>query len=308
MRCPKCGYEPRHRLLSRPCPNPECKYIWVDSEDYVRLLCDPIPNIKTVVDIGCGMKGMIAQAYWDVDRAIQRGYACDIHVLKPMPSHWVPLVMDAEGLVEKLGHKSIDVVTHCGMLEHVEYAKALRILHVIEQIAVKKVFMTCSAVCREVDRKVKADGNPYHYYRSFWDGDVLEALGYTVDRERMIGRLTFLEEVTAWYDPADLGPWKPREERAIQLLTDRRCCGADKETTVSGLTEVCPAEPVWWDPRARDGKGGSFCFRHAEERNKTHGLEAAAPIKRWYDDPSKLKDFPWPPWRKRRPLFPEEKQ
>jgi hypothetical protein len=295
MRCPKCGYEPRHRLLSKPCPNPECSYIWVDSEDYVRLLCDPISDIKSVVDIGCGLKGMIAQAYWQ-ERHIQVGYAVDIHVLKAMDAPWVPLVMDAEGLVGRLGHKSIDVVTHCGMLEHVEYAKALRILYVIEQIAKKKVFMTMSAVCREVDRKVKADGNPYHYYRSFWDGDVLEALGYTVDRERMIRRETFLEEVTAWYDPDKLGPWKSREAKAIQLLTDRRCCGADG----------CQAEPVWWDPRAQGGKGGSFCFRHAEERNKTHGLEAAAPIKRWYDDPSKLKEFPWPPWRERLPLFPEQ--
>lgn len=260
------------------------------------MLCDPIPDIKTVLDIGCGMKGMIAQYYWEHDRNIQRGYACDIHVLKPMPSRWVPLLMDAEGLLDKLGPKSVDVVTSCGTMEHLPYPKALRVLHVIEQVAKKKVFMTMSAVCREVMKKCLADGNPFHQYRSFYDGDVLEALGYTVDRERMIKRETFLEEVTAWYDPADLGPWKPREARAIQLLTDRRCCG----------DEDCNCEPVWWDPRANDGKGGSFCFRHAEERNVTYGLEAAEPIKRWYDDPSKLKEFPWPPWRERWPLFPED--
>lgn len=293
MRCPKCQYEPRNRLLSKPCPNPDCQYVWFDSEDYVRLLCDPIPDIKTVVDIGCGLKGMIAQYYWDVDRPIQTGYACDIHVLKGMGAPWVPLVMDAEGLLDKLGPKSIDVVTSCGALEHIPYAKALRVLHVIEQIAVKKVFMTMSAVCREVMKKCQADGNPFHAYRSFWDADVLEALGYTVDRERMIARETFLEEVTCWVDPADLGPWKPREERAIQLLTDRRC-------TIEG----CGCEPVWWDPRANDGKGGSFCFRHAEEYRQTFGMEAHEPIKRWYDDPSKLKKFPRPPWRDPLPLFP----
>lgn len=203
--------------------------------------------------------------------------------------------MDAEGLVERLGPKSIDVVTHCGFLEHVEYAKALRVLHVIEQIAKKKVFSTCSCVCREVEYKSKRDGNKFHRYRSFWDADVLEALGYTVDRERMIKRETFLEEVTAWYDPADLGPWKPREERAIQLLTDRRCCVDD-----------CGCEVVWWDPRVNDNKGGSFCFRHAEDYRVSFGMEAHAPIKRWYDDPSKLAKFPVPPWRDPLPLFPEE--
>jgi len=296
MRCPKCGFEPRDRLLSRPCPNPECGYIWVDSEDYCNILFDPVPNIETVLDIGCGLKGMIGQFYWEHVRHIKCGYACDIHVLKTMPPPWIPLLMDAEGLVERLGEKSIDAVVTCGLIEHIPYAKALRILRVIERVAIKKVFMTCSAVCREVSGKAERDGNPFHRYKSFWDGDVFEALGYTVDRKRMCDRTTFLEEVTFWYEPASLGPWAPRLASAIKLLTERRC-------TIEG----CGYEPVWWDPRANDNTGGSFCFLHAEERNKQHGLDAAAPIKRWYDDPRKIKDFPIPPWRDPLPLLPDDR-
>jgi hypothetical protein len=285
MRCPRkdCGYEPRDRLLHKPCP--KCGHIWVDTESYCNILFDPIPDIKTVLDIGCGMKGIIGQYYWEHVRHIQRGYAVDIHVLKEMPALWVPLLMDAERLVDRLGPKSIDAVTHCGMLEHVDYAKAFRILYVVEQLAKKLVFFTCSAVCREVDYKVKRDGNPFHYYKSFWDGDVFEALGYTVDRERMCNGQTFLEEVTCWFDPSALGPWKPREARAIQLITDRRC-----------LVEGCDREPICWNARSLDNKGASWCFKHAEEEASKRS-HAGAPIKRWYDDPEKLKMFPIPPWR-----------
>lgn len=303
MRCPNCGYEPRDRLLHKPCPNPACGHVWVDSESYVTILCDPISDIQTVLDIGCGLKGMIGQHYWENVRHVPLGYACDIHVLKqlpaspPCPTRWVPLQVDAEDLLAPrlLGPRSVDVVTHCGMLEHVDYVKAFRILRVIEQVAKQLVFFTCSAVCREVDYKVQRDGNPYHYYRSFWDGDIFEALGYTVDRARMISGETFLEEVTCWYDPESLGPWAPRAATASRLLRVRHC-----------NAPRCECEPVWWDPRLNGGRGGSLCFRHAEERSavQSHG---GAPIKQWYDDPRKLEKFPYPPGRDKRPLFAEDR-
>lgn len=301
MRCPKCGFEPRDRLLHTPCPNPDCNFIWVDSESYVTLLCNPISDIRSVLDVGCGLKGMIAQHYWENVRRVPDGYACDRHVLKelpispPCPTKWHPLLMDAEYLLDKLGRRSIDVVTHLGMLEHVDYSKAFRILRVIEQVAKKLVFFTCSAVCRDVTYKSDIDGNPFHMYRSFWDGDIFEALGYTVDRKRMISGETFLEEVTCWYDPESLGPWKPRATRAMNLLLDRTCM----RTGPGG--EPCPCEPVWWDPRLHEGRGGCLCFTHAEERHaaESHG---GAPLKRWWDDPEKLKLFPFPPGRDPRPL------
>jgi hypothetical protein len=283
MRCPKCGHEPRDRLLHKPCT--ECGHVWVDTESYCHILGNPISDIQTVLDIGCGRKGIIGQYYWEEVRHIKQGYACDIHVLKDLPPLWKPLLTDAENLLNKLGTKSVDVVTHCGFLEHVPYAKALRILYIIEQLAKKLVFFTCSAVVREVDYKVKQDGNPYHYYRSFWDGDTFEALGYHVDRRRMCDGTTFLEETTCWFDPGAMGPWRPRCQEAIRILTDRRC-----------IVPGCDHEPIWWDPRLDNRKGGCLCFRHAEDRNAKQG-HGGAPIKQWYDDPDKLKMFPIPPWR-----------
>lgn len=293
MRCPSCGYEPRDRLLHKPCPNKDCGFVWVDSESYVTLLCDPIPEIESVLDIGCGLKGMIGQHYWENVRRVPRGYACDRHVLKELPgpscpTQWAGLLCDAEELVDRLGPRSIDVVTHCGMLEHVEYTKAFRVLHVIERLARKLVFFTCSAVLREVDYKVRRDGNPYHYYRSFWDGDIFEALGYTVDRKRMISGETFLEEVTCWYDPTKLDAWTPRVRTAARLLSARRCCVGN-----------CICEPAWWDPRVP----GCFCFAHAEARFAS-ASHKGKPLTQWWEDPRKLEMFPYPPGREKRPLLP----
>jgi hypothetical protein len=289
MRCPKCAYEPRDRLLHKPCPR--CGHEWWDTESYVNVLSKGL-DIKTVLDIGCGNKGVIAQYHWEHEQKIQMGYACDIHVIKALPGLWIPLLMDAEGLALKLGSDSIDFTTHCGFLEHVDYAKAFRVLRVIEQITKQRCFFTCSAVCREVDYKVKRDGNPYHYYKSFWSAEIFEALGYTVDRERMASRKTFIEEVTCWFDPPSINePWNEREARAKQILIDRRCSRPG-----------CNREPICWNPANPPG-GGSWCFKCAEEETRMKLEDNAAPIRRWYDDPEKLKMFPYPPGREKLDLF-----
>ena len=103
MRCPSCKYEPRDRLLHQPCP--ECGHVWWDTENYVFELSKGL-DVKTVLDIGCGKKGIIGQHHWENVVGIERGYACDIHVVKDLPSLWTPLVMDAVGLVDRLGEKS----------------------------------------------------------------------------------------------------------------------------------------------------------------------------------------------------------
>lgn len=307
MECPKCHYEPRERLLHIPCPN--CNYIWVDTERYVRILADPIEKIDTVLDIGCGLKGVIAQHYWEKDRAIQHGYACDRHVVKILPPLWRPLVEDAEELPKIIGERSIDFITHCGLLEHVEYEKALRVLRSIELVSRGRVFSTCSAVCREVDYKVKRDGNPFHYYRSFWNPEVFEALGYTVDRRRMLLRHTFTVEVPYWFDSSMLGPWAVRAQRAIDEICKRRC-----------HEDGCDGEPIGWSPFIGTDEntdvvnmtdeelksiGGCFCFNHIYTENRE---ESVAVFHRWMEDPIKLKEFPIPPWRTERLSLPTPKE
>lgn len=189
---------------------------------------------KVVMDIGCGNKGVIAEAYWK-EVGIEKGYAVDRHVLKELPDPWERLLMDAEDLLTKLGPKSVDFITHCGLLEHIAYPKALKVLGVLEELCRGTIFFTTSAILREVDYKVKADGNPFHYYKSFWCGPAYEALGYTVDRRRMVEGITFREEVIGWVHVKDLTKsWATRAAMAMEVLMERSC------------TE-CDCEPVFWD-------------------------------------------------------------
>ena len=260
MNCPSCGFEERDRLMSSPCP--KCTHEWWDTEEYTRMLAGRLSEWpRVVMDIGCGNKGVIAHSFWGEVR-IEKGYAVDRHVVKELPPPWERLVMDAEDLLEELGPKSVDFITHCGLLEHVAYDKALRILHVLEQLCRGTIFFTSSAILREVDWKVRQDGNPFHYYKSFWCGPAYEALGYTVDRERMAQRITFHEEVVGWVDvPSLAAPFEPRAAAAAEVLKNRRCA-------------QCDCEPMFWDVRS----GGYLCAVHAYGTDKCCEV-----LKNWID-------------------------
>lgn len=203
------------------------------------MLVDQLPEPpKVVMDIGCGNKGVIAHDLWD-EIGVGKGYAVDRHAVKHIPPPWERLVMDAEDLLEKLGPKSVDFITHCGLLEHIDYDKALRVLGVLERVCRGTIFFTASAILREVDWKVKQDGNPFHYYKSFWCGPAFDALGYTVDRDRMVLRHTFHEETVGWVDVATLDtPFEQRAKEAASVLENRRCAH-------------CDCEPLFWDVKDR---------------------------------------------------------
>lgn len=231
MKCPSCSFEPVAALLKSPCPR--CGGGWADTDDYVAMLADQL-TVDRVLDVGCGLKGVIAQDYWENVRAIKQGYACDRFILKPLPKLWTSLIADAEILPSLID--PVDVVTHCGLLEHLPYEKAFRVLYALEQVATKLIVFSGSTELRQVDYKVKRDGNPYHYYRSWWDGATLEALGYHVDRKRMAAHKTFWREAMGWVYTAHLSePWEVRRARAMRRIAERRCC-------VSG----CNAEPFVW--------------------------------------------------------------
>lgn len=255
----------------------------MDTYQYVCMLADPL-EVESALDIGCGDKGVIAQHYWENVRHIKRGYACDRFVLKPLPAIWTPLLNDAADL-PSLVPDGVDVVTHCGMLEHVPYEHAFKVLHAVEQVARKLCFFTCSTELRQVDYKVKRDGNPYHYYRAWWDAKTFELLGYFVDRQRMAAGQTFRLEATGWFYPHDLAePWETREARAKEHIASRRCC-------VPG----CNAEPFAWD--VREGNN-CYCIVHYIENDPVRGK--GHDIVWWLDQPNaaELLIDCVPQWRK----------
>ena len=245
MKCPSCNWEPRHRLLHKPCP--ACGHVWWDTESYVRELATGCDSIATVLDVGCGDKGVIAQAYWD-EIAITKGYACDRHTIKPLPEPWTALLMDAENLVEHLGEKSVDFTTHCGLLEHLDYDKALSILHVLERVTRKCIFFTCSALLREADYKVVRDGNQYHRYISWWSANAFEQLGYHVDRERMANGQTFHEEIIGWVKLDELTKdWEIRRKSCLRQIKKRQCSAIG-----------CKDNPIFWDVKTKS----CYCSKH----------------------------------------------
>ena len=176
--------------------------------DYIKQVCDPL-KIDSVIDIGTGMKGPVAQHYWENIRKIKKGYLCDIWTIKEAPPLWKPLKMNALNLLDVLKPKSVDAVISCGFLEHLTLKEAIKFLFdVAEKLAKKVVFLSCATVCHsvqgtvagyDVDYKVKIEGHPYHAYKTIWSDQQLRAWGYKTNIDDInTGKFALYGEIEAW--------------------------------------------------------------------------------------------------------------
>lgn len=179
----------------------------LDMADYIQQICNPL-KIDSVLDVGCGNKGPVAQHYWENIRKIKRGYLCDIWTIKPCPALWKPLKMNALDLLDVLEPKSVDVIQACGFLEHLTLKEAIKFLfEVAEKIARKVVYLSCATTCHSLggpgydpEYKVKLDGNPYHEYKSIWNDQQLRMWGYETNFKDIQNGKFLLgeEEIEAW--------------------------------------------------------------------------------------------------------------
>jgi len=179
-----------------------------DMEDYIMMLCDPF-DIESVIDIGTGNKGPVAQHYWQNIRKIKQGYICDIWTLKKCPPLWIPLKMNALDLLDILDPKSVDVVQACGFLEHLTLKEAIHfIFDIAEVIAKKVVFLSAATTCHAVspkgpgydtEYKVRLDGNPYHEYKTIWNDEQFRDWGYETNIDDIeSGKFKLSKEIEAW--------------------------------------------------------------------------------------------------------------
>ncbi len=184
------------RSLSKP---------WRDMEDYLIMETKDMV-INCVVDVGTGMKGAIAQHYYEDIQKISRGYVVDVWKIKEMPLIWKPLKIDALTLRDHFEPNSVDVVQAFGFMEHLLKDDGYRFIEIAETI-VKKFVIYSAATCihnilgkcgDDPDYKVKLDGNPYHRYNSVWQWDEFEALGYTSNWEDAKANNSFQNEAIAW--------------------------------------------------------------------------------------------------------------
>ena len=182
MRCVKCGAIRR------------------DFEHYVVMLTLDMP-VESVLDVGTGNKGPVAEHYWVNYKRIKRGYVCDIWTIKEnLNPIWVKLKMNALDLLDVLGPKSVDVVQAFGFLEHLEKQDGYRFLEIAEQLARKLVIVSGAINFHgpTPDYKVKIDGNPYHLYRSLWRHEEFHRIGWQTDWEYYARGESYMGDVIAW--------------------------------------------------------------------------------------------------------------
>jgi len=192
-------YEDPHHTVAFKKVTPKWESTFKDMEHYIIDLTKNL-EIKTVLDVGTGNKGVVAQHYWENTKKIEKGYACDIWTIKPLPPVWTPLKMNALNLLEVLKPKSIDHVQACGFLEHLTKKEGYRFIEIAETLARKTVFLTAATYNHGLtpDYKVKIDGNPYHAYKSNWHWSDFQELGYETNIDDMREGVTFSEEAIAW--------------------------------------------------------------------------------------------------------------
>jgi len=183
-----------------------------DMEDYVRNLTENM-YVESVLDVGTGNKGVVAQHYWEKEKKIKRGYACDIWIIKQLPPIWTPLKMNVFNL--PLKEKSVDVVQAFGFLEHLKKLEGYRFLNLAEKLAKKLVIVSGAhwlliskntALRKTVIGKqdmtfnldYKALHNPFHQYQSTWNWFEFQELGYETNFKDAFNGVSFASEVIAW--------------------------------------------------------------------------------------------------------------
>jgi len=181
----------------------KCGSIFRDFENYVVMLTRDMP-VESVLDVGTGLKGPVAEKYWVEYKRIKRGYVCDIWRIKEnLNPIWVKLRMNALDLLDVLGPKSVDVVQAFGFLEHLEKRDGYRFLDIAERLARRLVIVSGAIYIHSPDGrdpfyKVKIDGNPYHAYRSLWTHEEFHRLGWETDWEYYRRGESYMGDVIAW--------------------------------------------------------------------------------------------------------------
>ena len=178
----------------------KCGKVFRDFENYVVMLTKDM-EVESVLDVGTGMKGPVAEYYWRNYKRIKKGYVCDIWRIKPnLSEFWVRLKMNALDLLKVLKPKSVDVVTAFGFLEHLKKDDGYRFLDISLKLA-KKLVIVSGAIGLHgptPDYKVKMDGNPYHYYHSTWTHEEFHRLGWETDWKYFKRGESYMGDVIAW--------------------------------------------------------------------------------------------------------------
>lgn len=135
----------------------------------------------SIVDVGTGINGVVGLHLWDRMRG--QKIAIDICEVRQLPAGWDVQIMDARGLLAKMGEKSIDIVQCCDFIEHLTKADGHAFLADAERIARKAILLFTPIGFVESPAADRDSHNPYQRHLSGWTYEELEELGYQTGRD-----------------------------------------------------------------------------------------------------------------------------
>ncbi len=138
-------------------------------------------DIESVIDVGTGVNGVVGLHYLE-RKNIKRKYAIDIYSIKPLPSGWIPIIMDGRDILERFGEKSVDIITAYDFIEHLNKEDGIQWLKDAEKTARKLIFLfTPISKDGEIPASPSAGLRPENIYEKHlagWTYEDFENLGF----------------------------------------------------------------------------------------------------------------------------------
>ncbi len=159
-------------------------------KDVADLLWDVIRDmeIESIIDVGTGVNGVVGLHYLE-KKNINRKYAIDIYSIKPLPTDWIPVIMDARCLLTRFGERSVDIITAYDFIEHLSKEDGIKWLNAAEKIAKKLIFLfTPISKNGEIPLSPSAGLRPenvYENHQSGWTYEEFEQLGFETGKNDM---------------------------------------------------------------------------------------------------------------------------
>jgi hypothetical protein len=138
-------------------------------------------EIESIIDVGTGVNGVVGLHYLE-KKNIKRKYAIDVYSIKPLPTDWIPIIMDGRDILKKFGEKSVDIITAYDFIEHLNKEDGINWLKDVEKIARKLIFLfTPISENGEIPLSPSAGLRPeniYENHKSGWTYKEFEKLGF----------------------------------------------------------------------------------------------------------------------------------
>ena len=146
---------------------------------YERLLeREVIPSCRTLLDVGCGAESPIRSFSHRLEHSVGVDrFEAALDESRRQAIHSSYVCVDILELAGRFAPRSFDCVLASDVIEHLEKADGLRLMHSMEAIARRKVIVFTP---NGFQPQGAVGGNPYQVHRSGWTVDEMRGYGYRV--------------------------------------------------------------------------------------------------------------------------------